>query len=591
MLAATAQPFPTSSASDLNAEAPVSFTKMALDCPEILYAVGEWIPMFDDTYTFWRDIHFKLRRQMMLRCCLVSRHWNQVLTPLLWRVHDTWAMRRIPQEVLEMHSQHVRMYHGPRHHIMKLKSRPPPHMYTQLRLLAVNAMVSGEIAMRMIRMNNRLKIIIISGTPFWSLHENTPTHSNDNPDYNENAHSLTNPFGHLRYTLEYLTLRNMVMEGMELYYLLRTVAKGNLRVLQIIHIQGTFDLQDIVFETLNRLYLWLDDNVRPGIIEIVGRCLQLEHLELSGYYLSGRTCLEQLAHILHGTRYEHTPGEREDRLGAHKLDPKQWWRPQLKTLRIHGLHYSEPSEDDHETRKAENDIRFLECIRAFGCICKHGVMVHPSSLRELEIGVWIVDDLARRAIEGSSSTLEVLKIRIPEEREDTPFRMYARQGRILREILQSCSRLRVMEYWDEKAEFINVIMDAMIGHFDDEVDRVENVEVLVCPELESLTLKAIPTGYRSSNAHILAAEERRYFDDDDHGGTNGGRTPPWVMLKQQWDYYLEDGTCDLLDYEEDSTEGDEQLRRFFRHFSLSRKLKECQLGQLRFTREVSSDWQ
>ncbi|KAK3816336.1 MAG: hypothetical protein J3Q66DRAFT_401499 [Benniella sp.] len=583
MLAATAQPFSTSSASDINPETPISFTKMALDCPEILYAIGEWIPLFGDTYTFWKDIHFMFRPQMMLRCCLVSRHWNQVLTPLLWRVHDTWRMRRVPQEVLEKHSEHVRMYHGPRS-LIKLPRLPPP-MYTQLRLLVINAMVSGEIAMRMVRMNNRLRIIIMSGAPpFRSLYENTPTHLNDDPDFDENTHSPTNPLGHLRYTLEYLTLRDMVMEGMELYYLLRTVAKGHLRVLQIARIQGTFDLRDIVFETLNRLYLWLDDNVQPGIIEIIGRCPQLEHLELSGYHLDGPMCFEQLAHILRGTQYEHTPGEREDRLRACKPSPRQW---SLKSLRIDGLHYSELSGDDFETRKAENDIKFLELIRAFGCICKHGVMVHPSSLRELEIRLWIVDDLARRAIDGSSSTLEVLKIRIPGKREDAPFRLYERQGWILREILQSCSRLRVMEYWDYKEGSINVIMDAMVGYFADEVDRAEVIEALGCPELESLTLKAIPTDYWSSNAHV--AEERWYFDDDDHGGANGSSTSPWVMPKQQWDYYLDDGTGYLLDYEVDSTEGDEQLRRFFRHLFPSRKLKECQLGQLRFTREVSSD--
>ncbi|KAK3816335.1 MAG: hypothetical protein J3Q66DRAFT_369903 [Benniella sp.] len=479
------------------------------------------------------------------------------------------------------------MYHGPR--FLNELPRFPPPVYTQLRLLIVNAMVSGEIAMRMVRMNNRLRIIVMYGAPpFRSLHENTPTHLNDDPDFDENIHSPTNPLGHLRYTLEHLTLRSMVMEGMELYYLLRTVAKGNLRVLQIARIQGTFDLRDIVFETLNRLYLWLDDNVQPGIIEIIGRCPQLEHLELSGPHLDGPMCFEQLAHILRGTQYEHTPGEREDRLRACKPSPRQWPHPQLRTLRIDGLHYSEPSEqseDEYVTRKAENDTRFLELIRALGCICKHGVMVHPSSLRELEIQLWIVDDLARRAIDGSGSTLEVLKIRIPEAQEDTPFRLYERQGWILREILQSCSRLRVMEYWDEKEGSINAIMDAMVGYFADEADRVENVEALVCPELESLTLKAIPTDYWWTNPHV--AEERWYFDDGDHGGTNGSSTSPWVMSKQQWDYYLDDGTGYLLDHEVDSTEGDEQLRRFFRHLSPSRKLKECQLGQLRFTRELS----
>jgi hypothetical protein len=96
-------------------------------------------------------------------------------------------------------------------------------------------------------------------------------------------------------------------------------------------------------------------------------------------------------------------------------------------------------------------------------------------------------------------------------------------------------------------------------------------------------------------------EERRYFDnEEDHGDINENGTSPWVMAKQQWDPALQDGTGFLLDAHWNSfelyedimedvglvNEGDRLLRRFFRQFSTSRKLKELQLGQLRFTRAV-----
>jgi hypothetical protein len=172
-----------------------------------------------------------------------------------------------------------------------------------------------------------------------------------------------------------------------------------------------------------------------------------------------------------------------------------------------------------------------------------------------------------------------------------------------------------MEFWDLSQDMdISAIMAMMIGDHgigrrdisygdmramgSEDEDRVQENEALICPELVSLTLKSIPMNYKLCPKPM--EEERRYFDNDDHGNDNGNDASPWVMPKQRWDTALKDGTGFLLDAQmhifelfEDSSagiesvnEGDKLLRRFLRCISPSRKLKDLQLGQLRFTREV-----
>jgi len=606
-------PFSSSSPSisDRSTETPVSFTKMALDCPDILYAIGEWIPVFENETVYNKRIYMTYKPQTLFRCCLVSKQWNKILTPLLWRVDDTGSMRKVPQVALEMHSDHVRVYEGLNDKWFTKTYLEPP-MHTQLRQLIMGeAVKTGDVAMRMISMNSRLRMITLFKSPLLQQFREGAaelTHL-EKDDFKENTHSPTNPLGHLRSTLEHLTLRQMYIQGLELYYLLRTVSKWNLKTLELDNIWGTFDIQDIVFECLTRLCLWLDNSIQPGLHELIGYAPHLEHLELSGLVDDRRPfSFEPLVHIMRGTRQEETPREKEDRLKAGKPELRQWSRPQLKILRIQGLHSCKSQED---ASGLGNDVMFLELIRASGrSISMTKEMARPSSLRELDIPLWFVDDLARGAIEASSLTLEVLKIKIQRGRDNLPTWKHERQGRILRKILQSCSRLRVMEVWDQNGdEDISVIMTGLIGDYgglyhdggydgsgteSENGDKVRTTEALVCPDLVSLTLKSIRTNHELQQTEV--EEERRYFENvGDHGDTS-----PWVMPKLQWDLTLLDGTDYLMDshwrsfeiYEEiiegigQEEEGDQLLRRFLRCISPSRKLKELQLGQLRFTRQV-----
>ncbi|KAK3816334.1 MAG: hypothetical protein J3Q66DRAFT_342243 [Benniella sp.] len=615
MASTTAPPFSTPSTSVPIPKVPVSFTKMALDCPEILYAIGYWIPLFEKIYltTF--------KPEMLLRCCLVSKLWNKVLTPLLWRIDDTQTMSRLPQAVLERNREHVRIYSGLNvGTYMRIRLQPPA--YTQLRYLFMGWSIRrSDIAMQMISMSNHIRMISISYVPLFVVEDGQQvarlTHLDEDKDFDENTHSFTNPFGHLRFTLEHLTLTGMRFRGMELFYLLRTAAKGSLRFLKLDIVTGTFDLQDIVFESLKQLHLWLDDKIQPGLIEIIGRSPYLEHLELKGAAFIGRPYpLEQLAQIFHDTPYKESPSEREAQLSLRKPRSRQWWsRPRLKTLRIQGVY---PWKREGDVWNTGNDVTLMKIIRGVGSIHNRNGVIQPSSLRELEIPLWILDDIAKRAIEASSSTLEVLKIRIQQDRDELPTRKYEQQGRVLREVLQSCSKLQIMEFWDLSQDMdISPIIAMMVGDYGigrgdgghgdasaSENDGVQEIEALVCPELVSLTLKSIPMNYKLCSKPL--EEERRYFDndnnDDDRGNKNDNGAPPWVMPKQKWDTTLKDGTGVLLDaqmnifelFEDSSTgirsvnEGDKLLRRFLRYVSPSRKLKDLQLGQLRFTREVQT---
>ncbi|KAF9366493.1 hypothetical protein BGX34_001931 [Mortierella sp. NVP85] len=587
-----------------NAETPVSFTKLALDYPEILYAIGEWIEVYKDAPSPSNGIYATFKPQMMMRCCLVSRHWNNVLTPLLWRVDDARFMGKVPYSLLEKYREHVRTYIRTSVNLSTRIHLQPP-AYTQLRQLIMGESVRrGHLAMRMITMSDQIRMISITNVPlFKDMHgcRVKLTGLDEEKDFDEHTHSVTNPFGHLRSTLEHLALSRMNLWGMELFCLLRTVAKGNLRFLEIDHVTGTFDLQDIVFETLKRLHLWLDHYIEPGLFEIIGRSPHLEHLELKGpVYIGQSYPLQQLAQFMRGTRHEETLKEKEDRLRAGGPEPRQWSRPQLKTLRIQGIHIWKRQQD---VVRMGNNAMFLEIIRGAGSIYTSNGVVQPSSLRELEIPLWIVDDLAKRAIEASSSTLEVLKLRIQRDQVELPSCTHKQQGWILREILQSCSKLQTVEFWDQNKDIdISMVIAGMVGDHGigcDESDYGE-IEALVCPKLVSLTLKSIPVDHKLLPE--LMEKERRYSDnhDDDHTNNNGNDVSPWVMPQQRWDTTLRDGTGFLLGvqmhifelFEDSSTdiglmnEGDKLLRGFLRCISPSRKLKDLQLGQLRFTREV-----
>lgn len=601
-------------------------TKRALDSPEILYAIGECIPLFEGNPGV-KDL-FNFKPQALLNCCLVSKFWHRIMLPFMWRIDDTRAMVKVPWPLLIENSRYVRTYVGKWDRWGYNPYEPPPP-YSQLRtLIMASAVKGGKVATRMIRMNKHIRTLSLYNIP---LFEHLNTTSGDGGDgggegdvSQDNTFSLTDPLGHLQTVLEELTVDQAEYKGMEFYYLLRSVASGCLRTLQLTNIRGTCDLGDLVFESVTWLHLWLDDKMQPGLHEIVGRSPHLEHLELDGPTY-GAYSLEPLVHIMRGTRPEETPREQGVRLREGRPAPRLWSRPQLKTLRFFSLHLLKTQGTMAESG---NDVMFLDLIRACGPVYnKHNEMVHPGSLRELHLPLWVLDYRAREAIEVHRSTLEVLKIKTLQGRANIPSWKVERQGRVLRRMLQSCTRLKELEFWDQHAGLeVPEIMQGLLGDFgvddgnSEGTDRTrmnENggherheepessqrriddrrVRALECPELTSLVLKSVHTYH--TPVETYEEEEKRFFDNENNSNGGGDSVGAWVMPKQKWDSAVMDGTSFLMNAQWDSfelfedvveeigqeNEGDELLKRFFRHVSPCGKLRELQLGQLRFVKD------
>lgn len=600
-------------------------TKRALDCPDILYAIGEWIPAFQLMGHGEHSFH-TFKPQTLLVCRLVSKLWCKILTPLLWRVDDTGTMSWVPQALLEKYSEHVRAYNGLSNKWYARTYLPPP-MHSQLRQLEMGkAVQSGEVASRMVSMNSRLWKLRMNGIiPFYQRKKVASTgnvgatnnfehQERDGDDFDENSHSFTNPLGHLRATLQELVVEQLRLEPNYLFYLLRAVARGNLQTLKLDNISGSsesFDLQDIVFMSLTRLDLYLDNRSQPGLYglhEIVGRSPFLEHLELNGE--RDQHCLDPLVHTLHGT----LPDDEALRQRFNQLRTGgRWSRPHLKTLRLRQqLHRRQLQEN---AKDQGNDPKLLDLVRSAGATynaCRE--LMRPSTLRVLEVSLWFLDDLARSAIETTKSTLEELIIVIIPDREGLPTWKHERQGIFLRKILVSCSRLKTLRFWDQNGdEDISTIMRDIIGERgvgghdlrsdhreDDDNNKAPKVKLLLdCPALESLVLRSIRTNFDLIQTE---PEKERVFinDHDDSHSTAANSSVPWIMPQQCWDPRLQDGTDILLDVRWNSFElfedvvmenGSQQqvdtlLERFLRHISPSRKLKSLQLGQLKFTRAV-----
>ncbi|KAF9935758.1 hypothetical protein BGZ65_003068 [Modicella reniformis] len=619
-------PHPPSSLSSSSSSFPKpGAIKLALDCPEILYAIGQWIPTFQEersseTYIF--------TPRGLLNCCLVSKYWREVLTPLIWRVDDIEAMTDVPDQLLIKYGEHVRV-------LVSIRHRCPGPIYTQLRQLTLGYGVNaGKKAMQLLAANHYLKRLELVNVQIFDQlnwnHSRPPNSSNNNDQDSDiwnhdsdddNVHSPTNPLGHLGTTLEEISLVYTQCREMELYYLLRAVAKGSLRSLKLYRLSGNFDLKDLVFNSLTRLYLFLDMKTYPGLHEILGRSPHLECLDLKGMR-SALSVLDPIIHILSGTQSRETSNQREERLRVGLPEPRQWLRPQLLSL---GLHFCTSPFDLEELFNYE---KTLEIIRA--CNINQERTDHLRSLRELSLQLMIIDDQAREAIEVHKLNLEVLKIKViwPERGYSTGRKKKKKkQDQLLRRILQSCPRLREFEFWDQNSNSdVRETMTALIGDYgvdDNDSDsdsggdndtgtnnkngisnlnqqqqHKKQVEPWNCPELESLTLNfRVTLGVEMpSEKGTQEKEERRYFDGD-QGGEDVGI---WVMPKQKCNTEFYDGTGFLLDTHWSNSgplkdvvnalgrpkEGEELIKRFLRHISPSRKMKRLQLSQLVFTRSV-----
>jgi len=556
----------------------------------------------------------------MLNCCLVSKQWRYTLIPLLWRMDDTRWKRRVPMAVLEKYQDHVRtcMLYSPRYGD---RDSVEPPFYSQLRQLTLAYGVkNAQIAKRLVEDNMNLVKLSIYHYSLFGTSTSIDSITSQCMDDDLHVSSPTNPLGHLQTTLQELHLFTIHYRGSEFYWLLRPVAKGRLRTLRLYHLTGIFDLQDLIFESLTRLDLNLNNKMQD-VCDIIGRCPHLRHLEINGDNIN-RYSYDSLIRALRGTLPEETPRETEARLGAMTFHHWNWSRPQLSTLRLHGLH-----SRCGDWSELSNNKQVLELIRACGAIYNKPMQMEGGCfLRELVLLLWVLDDPAREAIEIYSATLEVLEIKILRQYQVKDKDKGKQQSRVLKNILQSCSRLKRLEFWDMSGKLdVLGVMEGLMEECDDDGggggdeiemcdesegqalgtpksvqqqhdrDRDRVAKAWDCSEMESLSIRSF---FLNETMRLTRVEEERRFDDDSGSNDSGISIGTWVMPAFKWNDRFQEGTGFLLDAHWSSfelfddavadvgrpKEGEELIVRFLRHISPMRKLKALQLGQLKLIR-------
>ncbi|KAI8605712.1 hypothetical protein EDD21DRAFT_410903 [Dissophora ornata] len=570
-----------------------------LSYPEILFAVGEHIPVFHHST---EGTAMSYTPGTMLTCCLVSKFWRQTFLPFLWREYDSQLMlRRVPLAVMRQYSDYVRLFHG--------RNKGHPLLFTQLSEMKLESNFDPTFALKLLAASTKLKKLMLDcGRLIDAMsrevrriqteleleieHANPMMNESDGQDVGESRQIpdvIFEPLANLGETLQELHLGNMVMAGSDLLRLLSPVAKKNLKKISLWHLSGTFDLKDLVFVNV----VWLDfkfNHRQPvGIEEIIGHCPSLEHLTLYGY--SYADILDRIVHILQGTQSVETEREREKREKEGKKR-RQWPRPQLSTLRL-GMELSALPQNLFPI----NHHRFMALIKACSKLDSGIRSGYQGSLRELAFPLSILQDDVWEAIKYQSSSLEVLCIQIKQDELDdtTPFDQ-KQQIRVLCRVLKSCRRLRVFEFQNFcKSVDVSCLMEDLMGrpsksqggHSDLEQGVEEDIGMWECLSLESLILK----GGKGCQERSLEEKERLYLIDD-----GNGESQEWVMPTQWWDPRSKDGTDALLDtrwsssqlFQEDLEEveeeatGDELIKKFLRHIAPSKKLKSLQLGQLNF---------
>ncbi|KAG0230241.1 hypothetical protein BGX31_005948 [Mortierella sp. GBA43] len=341
-------------------------------------------------------------------------------------------------------------------------------------------------------------------------------------DVGRKSLSPTNPLGHLKSTLLELSLKEMRFEEKEFYYILRDVAEGNLRMLSLGWIYGSLDLQDLVFESLTRLHLRLIENMTFDLFEIIGRSPHLVHFELhDGIDFFG--CLAE----------------------------------------------------------GVNSFEYLELIRACSNIYNRFKQTgYLGCLRDLDITLRNLDDDAREAIEMHKESLEVLKISISLQytADRKQLSSTARHGQVLLKILESCRRLRELDYSTPfKDADIKAMVEVFIwGH----TQQTPAVAAGQLPELswDSPNLGSLRM-YSTAPPALRKLEEGRLFLADGSNGHGHGPSK-WWMPPFEWDPKVQDGTNFLIDAF-GTGGGRELIEKFLRHVSPSRELKNLQLAQLK----------
>ncbi|KAG0366396.1 hypothetical protein BC939DRAFT_502079 [Gamsiella multidivaricata] len=135
-------------------ETPIARVPTALDLPEVLVMVGEFILLWDVSYLG----QAAFRHQNLLPCLSVSRHFRRSLLPVFWRTVDGYAMRNVPEGVLREYAEFARVLRNP---LRREDIRRMAPLYTT----AINIQTTHDLeghARRLIRRNPRLQELDLS---------------------------------------------------------------------------------------------------------------------------------------------------------------------------------------------------------------------------------------------------------------------------------------------------------------------------------------------------------------------------------------------------------------------------------------------
>ncbi|KAF9430017.1 hypothetical protein BGZ94_008677 [Podila epigama] len=247
--------------------------QFALDIPEILARVGYFIPQWSGYIT----PHFSPKQ--ILRCARVSRHWYNVMMPLVWHTFDDTS--RVPNHVLERYLHMIRvLVHK---HNFGGKS-PALSGCTNLVQLTVSPWISG--LEELLKANKRLvKVSWVTG----------------GSSYNKISDTNLEAISQLP-RLQVLEISGCQLDHLKLLIVLRALGSNGkgLTTLRLTNVKFMDTASSLLlriapgrFELIEKTYV--DENVyllelqashglvlHPNLIHFVSRCHGLERLQIDG---------------------------------------------------------------------------------------------------------------------------------------------------------------------------------------------------------------------------------------------------------------------------------------------------------------------
>ncbi|KAF9347481.1 hypothetical protein BGX26_001032 [Mortierella sp. AD094] len=105
-VSSTSSPFSPPKLSPPAYSPPTTAPVNPLDIPEILHRIGQFLPLW-----IYSDHGYKPQfvPKTLVRCASVSRHWHNVMSPILWYLYDDTLMNTVPREVVHRNAHFIKV--------------------------------------------------------------------------------------------------------------------------------------------------------------------------------------------------------------------------------------------------------------------------------------------------------------------------------------------------------------------------------------------------------------------------------------------------------------------------------------------------